>query len=243
MKFLRTASVLLVATASTALLAQPASTSLQPFTASYSVVLKGVNAGTSELELKKQADGKWLYSSRSAARGIFRMFFSEEIIQTSLVEMTGQGPRPLQYRGDEGTDATERDVKLDFDWSAGRIKGVAEDKPVELELPAGVQDPMSIQLALMNELLSGGKPAHYQMADKDKIKAYDYTYEGAARIKTALGELDTVVYSSHRSDSNKRVIRMWHAPSLGFIPVQAERTKDGKREWFMTVKTLQRGQK
>lgn len=234
---LAAATPLLVSVPTTA---QPDTNGLQPFQASYSVVLKGVNAGTSELELKRQADGKYLYNARSKARGIYRIFFSEEIIQTSVVELTPQGVRPLSYRGDDGTDDTKRDVDVKFDWNAGRVKGIAEQKPVDLELPTGTLDPLSIQLALMLDLQANRRPTQYQMADKDRIKTYKYTYEGTARVKTAVGEVDTIVYSSHRDDSNKRVTRMWHAPSLGFIPVQAERTKDGKREWFMAIKTLQR---
>jgi hypothetical protein len=33
---------------------------------------------------------------------------------------------------------------------------------------------------------------------------------------------------------------MWFAPSLGFVPVQAERTRDGKLEFAMRIKSLQR---
>jgi hypothetical protein len=33
---------------------------------------------------------------------------------------------------------------------------------------------------------------------------------------------------------------MWFAPSLGFVPVQAERSRDGKLEFAMRIKSLQR---
>jgi len=39
---------------------------------------------------------------------------------------------------------------------------------------------------------------------------------------------------------NNRILRMWFAPSLGFVPVQAERTRDGKLEFAMRIKTLKR---
>ena len=63
--------------------------------------------------------------------------------------------------------------------------------------------------------------------------------EGTARVKTALGELDTIIVSSRRAGNN-RILRMWFAPSLGFVPVQAERTRDGKLEFAMRIKTLNR---
>jgi hypothetical protein len=48
-----------------------------------------------------------------------------------------------------------------------------------------------------------------------------------------------VIVSSQRAGNN-RVLRMWFAPSLGFLPVQAERTRDGKLEFAMRIKALKR---
>lgn len=218
----------------------PATGSLEPFVAKYSVSWKSINAGTSELQLEKRPDGRYVYTSRSNARGLYKLIFSEEIVQTSTVEIGSGGVRPLSYRGDDGSDDTDKDVNLTFDWTAGLITGVAENRAVHMELPAGVQDPMSIQLALMSDLRANRPIAAYPMADKDRTKTYVYTYEGKQRIDTALGPLDTVVYSSHRQDSTRRIIRMWHAPSLGYIPVKAERIRDGKREIQMEIQSLQR---
>jgi hypothetical protein len=49
--------------------------------------------------------------------------------------------------------------------------------------------------------------------------------------------LDTVVVASQREGGN-RILRMWFAPSLGYVPVQAERTRDGKLEFALRIKTL-----
>ena len=63
--------------------------------------------------------------------------------------------------------------------------------------------------------------------------------EGAARIHTALGELDTVIWSSSRPDSD-RVTRMWYAPSLGYLPVRAEQMRSGKLQVRMLIRSLTR---
>lgn len=212
----------------------------QPFHATYSVVFRGLNAGTSEFQLERQPNGQYLYSSRSNARGIYRMFLSDEIVQTSLLTLGADGVRPLRYRGDDGSEDTERDISLDFDWDRHRVTGVAEDKPVDIELPPQTQDAMSIQIAAIHDLQNGRKLTGYRIVDKDEVKEYQYTYEGTVRLKTVLGELETVVYSSRRAGSNKRVTRTWQAPSLGYVPVRAERLKDGKREWLMEIQALKR---
>lgn len=215
-----------------------APTTLQPFTAVFTVDWKGVNAGTASLELVQQSPGRWRYTSRNHARGLFRLAFPDDITQVSDFTLNGD-PRPLRYRGDDGGTDSDRDVRLDFDWSTGRVTGVAEQKKVDLEIRPGLQDPMTIQIAIMVDLAAGRRPSTYWMVDKWKIKDYEYRSEGAARLRTAAGELDTVIWSSRRPGSD-RLTRVWYAPALGFTPVRAERTRGGKTEVTMTLRSLAR---
>lgn len=216
-----------------------APTAPQPFLASYSVNYRGLNAGTTEVELKPDGAGRYQYSSRANARGMYRVFFSEEITQTTWLTLDEGGVQPLRYRADDGSKDTERDIALDFDWDAGRVTGVAEEKSVALAVQPGAQDAMSIQIAVMNDLARGARPASYPMVDKDRVKEYRYVHEGEARLKTALGDIDTVIYRTERAGS-KRATRTWYAPSLGYVAVQAERLKEGKREWVMKILSLKR---
>ncbi len=213
---------------------------VQPFAGSYSVNWHGLNAGTTDIELQRDGGGGYRYESRANARGMFRAFFSDEIRQTSWLELNEDGVRPVRYRADDGSDDTERDIALDFDWASGRVSGTAEQKEVALAVAPGTQDAMSIQIAVMRDLARGARPAVYVMLDKDRIKEYRYILEGEATLKTAIGELPTVVYRSERVGSSKRATRTWYAPSLGFVPVRAERLKDGKREWLMEIRSLKR---
>ena len=91
----------------------------------------------------------------------------------------------------------------------------------------------------MLDLQNHNLPKTFQIVDKDELKEFVYSEEGPARLRTALGELDTVIVSSQRTGNN-RILRMWFAPSLGFVPVQAERTRDGKLEFAMHIKSLKR---
>ena len=50
---------------------------LQRFSASYGVVWRGFNAGTTALELTRGPDGEFVYTSRANARGLFRAVFSD----------------------------------------------------------------------------------------------------------------------------------------------------------------------
>jgi hypothetical protein len=211
---------------------------LAPFTVEFSVDWKGINAGTSSLQLERLAPGRWRYTSRNNARGLARLVFPGEITQISEFTLNG-GVRPQLFRGDDGSSDTSRDIRLEFDWAAGRVRGVAERQPVDLALQPGLQDPMSVQIALMVDLVAGRTPTGFWLVDKSRIKDYEYRSEGAARLATAAGEFDTVVWTSRRPGSD-RVTRVWYAPSLGYLPVRAERSRGGRTEIAMTLRSLAR---
>lgn len=208
---------------------------ITPFSAHYLADWKSINVGTSDLELKQDAEpGHYLYTWTITARGIFRLY-RDQVTQKSWLSIIANHVRPDKYRAEDGRST----VNLDFDWDAGTVRGTSENKAVDLKLKDGIQDVMSIQVEVMLDLKNGNLPKTFQIIDKDQPKEFIYDQEGTANIRTALGQLDTVIVSS-RQAGNNRILRMWFAPSLGFVPVQAERTRDGKLEFAMRIKTLKR---
>lgn len=213
---------------------------LRPFTAVLAVDWKGITAGISTLELTRNGGNLWTYSSRSEARGLARLFVPGDITQVSQFTLIDGAVLPQHFRGDDGSSDDSRDISLDFDWPHNRVSGVAERKKVSMELRPGAQDDLSAQIAAMVELARGTKlPPSFLVVDKDQIKEYRYRQEGAAHLKTAVGEVDTIVVSSQRNGS-PRTLRTWFAPSLGYVPVKAERTRDGKVEFSMVIRSLKR---
>jgi hypothetical protein len=214
--------------------AMSADDALAPFAAHYQADWKTINVGTSDLELKEDTEpGRYLYTWTITAHGIFRMVYRDDLVQKSWFGIHAGHVRPSKYLAVDGSSS----VGLDFDWDGGRVRGTSETKPVDLTLKDGTQDVMSIQIEVMLDLKRGTLPKTFQIIDKDQTKEFIYTDEGPAKIRTALGPLDTIAVSSQRV-GNSRILRMWFAPSLGFIPVQAERYRDGKLEFAMRIKTL-----
>ena len=206
---------------------------IAPFSAHYLADWKSINVGTSDLELKQDTQpGRYVYTWTITARGIFRLYRAE-VTQKSWLSINADHVRPEKYHAEDGSSS----VDLDFDWNSRRARGTSEKKPVDLELKDGTQDIMSIQVEVMLDLKGAALPKTFQILDNDELKEFIYTQEGPATIRTALGELDTVVVASRRAGNN-RVLRMWFAPSLGFVPVQAERSRDGKLEFAMRIKSL-----
>jgi hypothetical protein len=207
---------------------------IKPFSAHYVAEWKNITVGTSDLELKQDAQpGRYDYKWTITARGIFRLVYSNDVIQESWFSVNADHVRPEKYRAQEGSSR----VNLDFDWDGGYARGSSEDKSVELKLKSGTQDLMSIQIEVMLDLKNGNLPKIFHIVDKDQIKDFAYSQEGTESLKTALGQLDTVIVASRHSGSD-RILRMWFAPSLGFLPVQAERSRDGKLEFAMRIRSL-----
>ena len=183
-----------------------------------------MTAASSTVELQKAGDDTYTYSSVNSARGVFRMAFPDALTQVSTFRIVDGRVLPLTFRG---TDEKERPINLTFDWQNKRVTGVAKDRQVDLELPDGAQDAMSLQIASLRNLASGNLQGTVWMIDATKLKEYELHLEGNARISTELGELDTVIYTSKRHDSGKYT-RTWVAPAIGYLPVRAERI-DGKK--------------
>jgi hypothetical protein len=207
---------------------------IEPFIAHYQADWKGISVGTSDIKLTQGVEpGQYLYTWTITARGIFRVAYHDDLVQQSWLSVVDDHVRPDKYRGKEGSST----VELNFDWQGMRATGLSETKPVDLQLKEGTQDVMSIQVEVMLDLKRGNLPKTFQIIDKDQLKEFNYTQEGSAKIRTEIGEIDTVIVTSQRTGNN-RILRMWFAPSLGFVPVQAERSRDGKVEIAMHIKSV-----
>jgi hypothetical protein len=214
---------------------------LAPYIADYDVKYGGMSVGTSRTELRRApTPGQWLIESRSNASGLARLIAGGTLVQRSTFELEAGGMRPLSYRFDDGSKRSEKDVTLEFDWGSGRVQGVSEGEPVDIAAEAGLQDAASMQAFVVLCLSGGVEPGIVPMIEKDKIKYYRYTFLRRERLKTALGELDTLVYRSAR-DGKPRETLSWFAPSLGNVSVRAEQREDGKRLFQTYIKRYRPG--
>jgi hypothetical protein len=212
---------------------------LKPFEASYTWVWHGMTVAVSSLHLEHQEGNKWVYRSKSEPRGIGRLF-SERPIQESVLEVTDAGVRPLTYKADDGTSATKRDANITFDWEHNQATGVYEDEKVDMPISPGIQDDLSIQVALIVELLRGRVPEKFSLLSGNSVREYHYSKDGEETLTTPAGTLQTIIYRSEKQYS-PRVTRFWCAPSLGYLPLRAQQTKGKDNiEWTMQLQSLKR---
>jgi Protein of unknown function (DUF3108) len=210
-----------------------------PFVATYQVAWHGITAGDSTVTLAAapEAPGTFTYSSNIHAHGLFRLVFPDALIQSSTFTLADGHIVPLHYQETGQARDHSDDVDLAFDASTGRVHGTSEQHAVDEPLDSGLQDPMSVQIELMRQLQAGLSPTQFKLFDKDQAKEYIYTKERSEVLKTPLGDLETVVYRSDRPGSD-RVTRLWLAPKLNYLPLQAARSRNGSVDLSMRISAV-----
>jgi hypothetical protein len=209
---------------------------LKPFEASYGWSWHGATVAVSTVKLEHEEGDSWIYSSTTRPSGLGHLYPMRPVLRSSL-RITDEGVQPLSFTAAGSGDSHNADVK--FDWGAGRVTGIYEGVAIDLPLKPGVQDDLSVQIAMMVDLLNGRTPQHLSMINKNSSREYLYQREGEQTIATALGQVDTVIYSSQHPGS-PRITRFWCAPSHGYLPMRVEQKRIDNVEWSMEIRSLKR---
>jgi hypothetical protein len=234
------AAALLAALAPRAHANEAGAADLQPFKARYQATFRGISGGQIENGLRRGAQpGQWLYETRAYPNLLGRVAVSPEARERGVMEVTAGGVRPMTFDFSDGKSDLAKDVRFAFDWKSGRVKGEAQGKPFDLPVTAGTQDTASVQAAMLVELLAGREPKGFTILTGSRLRDYRYWSEGRATVVTPFGQFDTVVWANQRNGSD-RVVKVWHAPSLGYVPVQAVQFRKGQLETQLKLVSFER---
>ena len=215
--------------------------SLRAHEISYRFSFHGVGGGDLQLSLHPGSEpGTWIYETRPFPSVLARLVVSPDSRERSSFTITPTGVQPQRYVLEDGSGKKSENSDLTYDWTRGRVHGTARGAPLDLAAEPGLQDVMSIRAAPVVDLLAGREPKEYAMLDGSEIKHYVYTRVGPAKLKTALGELDTVMFTSARkgSDAHDRTWRYWYAPAYGWLPVRIEQRQDGETRLAFAVRSF-----
>jgi len=171
-------------------------------------------------------DGKqYSVISESKTVGLAAFFYKMDMRRESRGLITRSGLRPLHF---EEERARKPKRAADFDWDAKLIKLTDGETVNTVELPDNTYDQTSFSYAFAfrppdDEL----PPVH--LTDGRRLSDYKYKRVGKEKIKTSIGELETVRFQKVREDDDKRGFEVWLAVEHHYLPVQIRFTeKDGK---------------
>jgi uncharacterized protein DUF3108 len=115
-----------------------------------------------------------------------------------------------------------------FDWKAQTLTMQYKGNKGSEPLPANAQDRLSFLFALSLLPGSNADSVSYSIADGKGLSRHTYKLVGRERIRTPIGEFDTV--KAARQGDDKETAEVWLAPQYSYIPLRlVVIDKDGTR--------------
>ncbi len=204
---------------------------LTPHRAQYKVKIK-VLSGKLNTELRA-TDGGYSANHVIKPTGLSRIVSTGNMNVTSEFETGPDGVKPVSFH-EIDTIRDDPETRLSFDWSTNQVSGTVGTEDVTLQLEGIAHDNVSIQYALMHDLLYAEPADTYVLFDVDKMRIADVKDAGKKTVKTRAGRFD-VIGISHQRKGSSRVTTMWCAPELGYLPVIIEQHRKGKLNFRATL--------
>ena len=199
---------------------------LKPYTANYTVEHDDEVVANSVVSLQKTEDGNWRYESESRLTSLVAQILGVAVNEQSEWSWDNH-VQVHSYRYKRS--GKEKHVHLRFDWQQMKVTNTINGDPWQMDIPAGTQDKLSINLALMAHLAQSETDISIPVADGGKLKTYDYKILGRESITTALGPVNTIKVTRNKRGRKDRQAILWLAPELGYVLVRMEKTdKDGE---------------
>ncbi len=197
------------------------------FSAEYVLKRNGVSLGNATRSLRTAGEGRYIFESVTYATGMIAWFVKDRIEERSIWTFHEGQVRPLEYVYNRHGGKKARRVKLLFDWGRGVVTNNIDGDPWRMDIPAGTQDKLLHQLAIMQDLKKGRTDLQYNVADGGRLKNYRFEVLGEEMMNTPLGKFKTV--KIERLDDKRDTI-VWCAPALNYLPVRLEQQEtDGSR--------------
>lgn len=209
-----------------------------PFTAQYRVYADGLPVGKGTRTLSVRQDGKLQFESVAKTTGLVSLFKKIRLEERTVFTQEDGKIRSFEYSYRQ-TGSKDRFSSVFFDWLQGVAKNTFKGKTKAIPLEEGTLDKLLYQVVVMQELKQGKRQLEYKIANKGKISVYIPTLLGKVRIKTGLGELETLKYQRVSTSNKKRRTTLWCAPSLHYLPVQVEHVEANGDVFSMVLQSVE----
>ena len=170
-----------------------AAAELRPFIACYAVTWHGMSAGRASWNWSACLGDRWILLLRAA-----RPQRPVPLAHAGRADLRAASSRsarqvlPEHFTGDDGSDATDRDQDLRFDWERGRVTGTPKAAGGPAAPSPALQDDMSVQIALMHALLAGRTPARFaDVRQERRSRNTCYTEQGSETAADGTGRRAT----------------------------------------------------
>lgn len=209
-----------------ALLSGPAfASTLEPFTATYSVSRAGIPLGKVVTTLRQLEEGVYVYESQTKPTGLVALVANGQVTERSTFQMSDGTLEVLKYDRIQEDSKKNRDIHLEFDWDNNQAMGTHKGTPKRFEIPVGAMDPFVTQLAVMLNLRKDIDDMTYPVVDGKRVKEYHIRGVGHEQVETKLGRFDTVIMR-RGNPADEYMTTLWCAPELDYLPVRIEHKEE-----------------
>ncbi len=134
--------------------------------------------------------------------------------------------RPERYRYTLSMLFKKREQREQFDWNKNQVTHTYKDERRTEAAPAGLQDRFSSRLQLRLDLAAGKKNMRYKVAEKGRIKTYEFAVVGESVRDSFAGPVKAVEVVRVREPDSDRETRMWFVPAWHWLPLRLEQKED-----------------
>jgi hypothetical protein len=218
--------------------AEAASDAPVTYRAIYRVEYRGRESGKAEISVSRHsAEARYQYTSVMQMTGAAKLLVPGEVTERSTFVYDHGNITPLEFSYEDGRDGDDN-LHAVFDWDRNVAVTTTGTGKTELAVPAGTLDVGSLQVALMNDLETGGRSAlEYQIAVGDRLQKHEFEFAETAAVDTGVGHLSAQRLVQRRLGAS-RTLALWMAPSLSFLPVRIEHQKNGETETSLVLESV-----
>ena len=212
----------------------PAAPVIAPFGVAYDFSHNGVHAAIMDRTLRAADGRQYVIETRSHTDGWVSFFLKDRIVERSVWTLHDGRPRPLRYEYHRTGGFKERHIVQEFDWQRSEVTDTTDGRTRRVHMPADTLDNLLYQYVMMLDLQAGRRKITYTIADRGRIRTLSFEPLSEEKVKTPLGELDTIRLG--RVD-DKRDTTVWCAPAYHYLPVRIAQ-QDGDADMEMVVRSV-----
>ncbi len=219
-------------------LAAHAADDVQTYTATYTAEAKGKELGLATFSVRYIPERMvYEFKSETIVKGFLKLAVPNPVVTRSEFRSAATGLEPLEFWYEDGSRKGDNNVHIVFDWQRKVATTSSKHGRKEFAIQPGALDSGTLQVALMHDLATTGKPGRYLLTDEDSITEYVYQDQGDAKTATGMGQLKTHAYNQQRQGAS-RVNWVWALPDMKFLPARIEQRKDGEVNSAFTLKSV-----
>ncbi len=194
------------------------------FKAEYKLSHNGIEIGRVKLSVKALDNNQYQLISSTQTSGLLAFVRDDDVVESSLFELTQQHIRPLSYQYKQSLGDNLKNIKLHFDWQNSILTNSSEGTDWTINISTGVLDKALMQVALMLDLKGPEKLLSYKVADGGKLKHYTFKQVGTENI-TVAGQSYETIKLARKKNGKPLVTYYWCATALHNLPVLLQRKR------------------